>query len=155
MSIYPQSFRAALDSHAPVEGIGTLIDNCKNSLKCVYSYAANGGATGSIGLLTAAGVPAILPPGAIVTRSYLSVVTAPASTGSATIAVSAVASADILAATAISAVTGNVEGKQTGAISLVAGPVTAATPGSQVAIVVATAPLSAGQFDVFLEYVIQ
>lgn len=155
MSIYPQSFRAALDSHAPVEGIGTQIDNCKSMLKGVYSYAVNGGATGSIGLLTAAGVPAILPPGAIVTRSFLSVVSAPASTGSATVAVSAVATADILAATAISAVTGNLEGKQTGAISLASGAVTAASPGSQVAIVVGTAPLSAGQFDVFLEYVIQ
>ena len=154
MTMYPQTFRAALDSHAPTEGIGTAINNNKSLLKCVYNYATLGGATGTIGLVTDTGVPAVLPPGAIVTRSFLSVITAPASTGSATVAAFVVNATDVLAGTAIASLTGNVEGKQTGAISLATAAVTAST-GSQASIVIGTAPLSAGNFDLFLEYVIQ
>jgi hypothetical protein len=154
MTMANSSLRAAFNSHAPVEGIGSAINANKNLMKCVYDFAVLGGATGNLGLVDDEGNKAILPLGAIVTRSFVSVITAPASTGSATVAAFVVSAADVLAATAISAIAGNVEGKQTGAASLFTAAITAVL-GNQASIAIATAPLSGGKMDIFLEYIIQ
>lgn len=159
MTIANKTYQAALNSHAPTEASGDAISNNLSLMKCVYDFATLGGLTGNIGLLNDTGGPAFLPTGAVVVRSWFSALTAsglkpPASTGSATVAAFVVSTADVLGATAIASLTGRVEGKQTGAVSLFTAAITSIT-GLQPSIAIATAPLSAGHFDVFLEYVIE
>lgn len=155
----------SFNAKSPLESLGSELNKTKNCLKCVYDFAVLGGAIGTINLLDDQGNPAILPFGAIVQRSYLSHITACASGGAATVAVSTgLGAADVLAATAVASMTGILDGISVGTAATFKGPVVTASQmspngilsgGSRASIAVAAFALTAGKFNVFLEYVIQ
>lgn len=132
--------------------LGTELNNCKNNIKGVYSFAASGGAVGDITLKDEDGAALVLPAGAIITNVIAHVVTACTSGGSATVALKANSAADLCAATAVASLTSN---------ALIAGvPVgTAATAVRLTAqrtlkVTVATAALTAGKIHYFIEYML-
>ncbi len=110
-----------------------------------YSFAVDGGAVSTITLRNTAG-PALIPSGAVVEGGYIDVTTAVAS-ATGTVAVQAEAAADVLAATGQAGLTlgrKSVIPAFTGATGL------KATADRAPAIVIATAALTAGVFDVVL-----
>ena len=141
----------------PLPGLGTQVNQCKNVMKCVYNFAVLGGATGSIGLLDDQGNSAFLPQGAVISRVAAYVNVAPLSTGSATVALKLLTTADLMTAiakaslTLSSTFTGVPLDGAASATATFVGPVTAAG-GTQVSAVIATAPLSAGKITYFLEW---
>lgn len=161
MTMSPTAQTAGLVSRAnktdPLPGIGTEVNQSKNVMKCVYDFAVLGGATGSVGLLDDQGNAAVLPKGALISNVQAFVVTAPLSTGSATVALKLLTAADLLSAVAIASLsinksfTGVPLAGAASATSTFVGPVTAVT-GTQVSATIATAPLSAGKIMVHLEY---
>lgn len=115
-----------------------------------YDFAIDGGGIGTISLRPIGGSP--LPSGAIITDSIVEVLTIPTSGGAATIAVTAEAANDIVAAAAISGAPWSSLGRKAGV------PVSAATSVKTTAVrtpaaVVAVAALTAGKFRVSLEYI--
>jgi hypothetical protein len=108
-----------------------------------YTFAALGGAIGTITL-----IGPTIPTGATVTGGYIEVTTPPTSGGAATISAGVEAAADLQAAAAISGAPWSSAGRKsvvpagTGATSL------RLTADRIVSIVVATAALTAGVFDV-------
>lgn len=154
---------ASLPSHKDVENmlnlsatagpkveLGTLITKKKvQVLKATYSYAVQGGAsTASINLLDTDGKAAKLPDNAVVKQVLIDVLTAPTSDGSATIALTAQSAGDLKAATAIASITGLVAGVPVGS----AATMIKLTAERTVQMSVAVAPLTAGKFNVFIEY---
>lgn len=151
------ALRTSANNHSPLEGLGEAVHKTKNLLKCILDFAVLGGAVGDLLLLDDAGNAAILPKGAIVTRSWANVLTSVTSSGSATVALKLLATADLMAATAKASLVSSApfcEAKQDGTAANFVGPVTA-LPGSQVTATVGTAALTAGKIQYFLEYVIQ
>ena len=144
---------AAYNTHAPVEGIGSAINANKNLLKCVYDFDVLGGAVGTVHLKDDQGNEALLPDGAVVTRAFIASVTDPTSGGLATVALKMLSAGDILAALAFDSITGLVECIQDGTAAKMIGPCTADS-GTPIQMSIAVAALTAGKFDVFLEYVI-
>lgn len=135
--------------------LGTLVNRTSNLLIAKYSYAVQGGSTAAdVSLLTNLTLPtsyAVLPNKAIIKNVWLDVLTQPVSAGSATVAVKAVNAGDLLGATAKAALIvgltqGVPDGTTTNAIKLSAAKTVKATIG--------TAPLTAGKFNVYIEYVI-
>src|SRR5262245_26687163 len=119
--------------------------------KCIrarYSFAADGGAQGTIALLP--GTP--IPNNAIIIDSGVEVVTIPTSGGSATIAVTVNAANDIVNAAAISGAPWSTTGRKAG-IPLAFATSVKTTAARTVSIVIGTADLTAGVFDVWLWYV--
>lgn len=117
----------------------------KQMLVGTYDFATMGG--GSVGTIE---LGVSLPDNAIVTKSYIDVLTAPAGVG-ATIAIRTESAADIKAATAIASYSGFVAGEQTGS------GVTAfvkTTAERALGINIANTALTAGKFKVYLEYVV-
>lgn len=134
-------------------GLGPVIHKTPNVLKAVYDFSKLGGAIGDIALNDDLGNPAVLPKGAIVKRSYAYVITAVTSAGSATVALKAASSADLMAATAKASltVTTLVEGACDGTVAKMVGPLAA---DKQVKVTVAAAALTAGKIQYYIEYVI-
>lgn len=135
--------------------LGTLVNRTKNLLIAKYSFAVQGGTTASdISLLTSLTNSqsfAVLPNKAIITNVWIDTLTQPTSAGSATVAINAVNAGDLLAATGKAVlVVGFKQGIPTGAtttfIKLTAAKTIKATIG--------TAILTAGKFNVYIEYVI-
>lgn len=135
--------------------LGTLVNKTSNLLIAKYSYAVQGGSTAAdISLLTSLGNPksyAVLPNKAIIKNVWLDVLTQPVSSGSATVAINAATAGDFLAATAKASLpVGLLQGVPAGttvtSIKLSAAKTVKATIG--------TAPLTAGKFNVYIEYVI-
>lgn len=108
-----------------------------------YSFAADGGAVGVIALSGATGIPS----GAIVTRSWIEVTTAPTSGGAATISVGVEGAADVQAAAAISGAPWSTTGVKTGSGNF------KTTAARDVSITIGTAALTAGAFRVYVEYI--
>lgn len=139
-------------------GLGTEVNRLANRLKCVWNFAVLGGAIGTSGinLLDDQGNPAMLPLGAVVIQSLAYVVTAPVGT-SGTIALKTLATADLMAATAITSLTIGVtwQGKPvTGGAAAAwttVGPVTAKL-GSPVTMVIATTAMTAGLINFYIDY---
>lgn len=137
--------------------LGTLVNRTHNLLVAKYSYAVQGGTTANdISLLTNLGDPksyAVLPANAVIKNVWVNVISAPTSGGSATIALKAVNAADLLAATAISSLgTGVVkQGKPFNSTTTTWIKTSAA---QTIKATVATATLTAGKFNVFIEYVL-
>lgn len=158
------TYLTRLNNAAPEEGLGTELNRTKSLLKCYYDFAVQGGAFGAtlLALKDDEGNDAFLPVGALITRTFVRVVTAGVSLGSATLAIQAVAAADVLAATAVASLTlaANIEGKATGTAANFSGPVTSTaltkngTQGGGVFAVIGTAALTAGKVAVYIEYVI-
>lgn len=108
-----------------------------------YSFAVDGGAVGVIALSGATGIPS----GAIVTRSWIEVTTAPTSAGAATISVGVEGAADIQAAAAISGAPWSTTGVKTGSATF------KTTAARDVSITIGIAALTAGVFRVYVEYI--
>lgn len=135
--------------------LGTLVNRTSNLLIAKYSFAIQGGSTAAdISLLTNLANSkslAKLPNKAIIKNVYLEVLTQPVSGGSATVALNSLAAADLLAATAKAALpVGFKQGIPTGAtttfIKLTSEKTIKATVG--------TSPLTAGKFNVYIDYVV-
>lgn len=132
----------------PVISGGKVIEGAyqrQGSARHSYSFATDGGAVGTI---TLRGQP--IPSGAVVTGGYIDVSVVPTSGGAATISAGVEAAGDLQAAAAISGAPWSTTGRKsvtpagTGATSV------KLTADRNVAIVVATAALTAGAFDVVL-----
>ena len=111
-------------------------------VKATYDFSAHGGAIGDVAL------DLKLPDNAIVYQGLIDVITDPTSGGSATVALKIEGTADLLAATAIASVTGQLDtipdGTATNAVKL--------TAERTLTVTVATAALTAGKFHVYLSY---
>lgn len=114
------------------------------TVKATYDFTVHGGVIGDNTL------DLKLPDNAIVYGGLIDVVTAPTSGGSATVALKIEGAADLLAATAIASVTGQLDtvpdGTATNAVKL--------TEERTLTMTVATAALTAGKFNIFLNYFI-
>lgn len=147
-----QAFLATANSRAPLEGMGTLINQTKNVVRAVWDFAVQGGAVGTVNLLDEQGNAVLLPAGAFITNVVLDVVT-PATTGaSGTGSLGFLSTVDLLAATAAASITGVLAGIPVGTAATWKGPGTAAlTP---ITFTIATGALTAGKFNAFIEYVV-
>jgi hypothetical protein len=111
-----------------------------------YSFAADGGAAGTIALMGSA----LVPSGCTVLGGWLEVTTPPTSGGAATISVGIEAAGDLVAAAAVSGAPWSTAGRKsvvpvfTGATSI------RLTAARDISIVIATAALTAGAFKVVL-----
>lgn len=153
--------------YAPLVLGSQVVRRSKRILKCLYDFSVQGGAIGAIKLidpvLVSGSKPvllgvqaqqlAILPPSAIVVRALIDVITAPLSGGSATVSVgTGVGAADLLAATAKASFTGLLDGipVNTAATSIKVSAATVA--GVSPSMTIAVAALTAGKFNVHIEY---
>lgn len=130
--------------------LGTqLVRNKVQVMRATYSFATQGGSSAAdIALLDSDGKAAILPSGAIIKQVLISTVTAPTSTGSATIALKAQSAGDLKAATAIASYTGLIAGVPVGT----AATMFKLTAARTIYATVAVADLTAGVINVFIEY---
>lgn len=118
-----------------------------------YSFAADGGAVGSITLRGSGALGAGLPLGSVVTGGYVEVDTALTSGGLATVGISLEGAGDVVAATVISGAPWSTTGRKsvipagTGATS-----VKTSTGTRSIVAVVGVAALTAGAFRVVLFY---
>lgn len=128
--------------------LGTLLDQTHQVLELTYDVATDGGAAGTHEL----GIS--IPDNAIVTRSYLDILTRPAhASGSAggSLLVQVESAADVLAAKHAGTFSvGLLEGLQTGGVSAAFKTTAARIP----KVVVTGDTLTAGKVKVFLEYVV-
>lgn len=132
-------------------GLGSEINKCINVVKGKYRFATMGGAVGSYSLIDDDGVVVKLPLGAIVTKTYIKIVQAFVSTGnSGTIALTLQSAGDVLAAVDADTLSGVAAGIQDGA----AANMLSLTAERTLTLAVATAAMTAGQADVFVEYVL-
>lgn len=114
-----------------------------------YSFAADGGAVGDITLTTTPTVPS----GALVLRAFARTTTGFTSGGAATVAVKLEGAADLNAADAISGAPWNAAGLY--ALDKLDGPDegVVTTAARSVVLTVATAALTAGVADIYVEYI--
>lgn len=131
--------------------LGNELNNVKSVVKAQYSFAVSGGAVGVINLLDADGKSITLPSKAIITGGYIDIITAMASSGgTGTIALGANSGVDLKAAVDADTLSGIVAiipvGSAATAVKLTADRVLIAT--------VAVEALTAGKFNLFLEYVL-
>ena len=111
-------------------------------VKATYDFTEHGGIVGDNECdLT-------LPSGAIIYNGFANVITDPTSGGSATVAIKIEGTADLLAATAIASVTGQLDLVPDGT----AANVVELTAERKLTVTVATAALTAGTIDVYLQY---
>jgi len=162
MNQEPQSAEFRLnhgdDKYAPMKTGSQIVRRSKRVFKGVFDFAVQGGAIGSVALydpVYGKAVPLNLPANFIITNVLIDVVTALASGGSATVALtSGQNAADLLAATGFGSApfSGSIAaGIPVSAATAIKIPATQAEPGSQVSAVIATAALTAGQFNVHIE----
>jgi hypothetical protein len=128
----------------------------KRLYKGCYDFGTQGGAIGTIALFDpvySKTQALVLPANFIVMQCIIDVITAPTSGGSATLALtSGQGAGDLLTATAKASFTGILAGVPVGtAATAIKIPAAQANPGSTVSVVIATAALTAGKFNVFLE----
>lgn len=136
-SVTPGTFKTGLTSQ-----IGRV-----KLARARYAFATEGGATGDIALRGDT-----IPSGALVVAAVIDVTTVPTSAGAATIAVKVQGAADINTADAISGAPWSTTGAKNADVNAVnSGVKTTAvrTP----TITVGTAALTAGVFDVILQYI--
>ena len=127
----------------------------KHVLKASYDFAKQGGAIGAISLLGENGLAAELPGKAIVTGCFIDVLTSPTSSGLATIALgTGQSTTDLKAATAIASYTGIVAcvpvGTAVTAVKLTQAKSAVVVPKATVA----AFALTAGKFNVLIEYLL-
>ncbi|GGK32114.1 hypothetical protein GCM10010124_26090 [Pilimelia terevasa] len=133
-----------------IEGAGKVGDGLSLGRRKVargsYSFAIDGGAVGDITLRGDT-----IPAGAVIVDALIKVGTALTSGGSATVAVKVEGAADINAADAIGGAPWSTTGAKRGDFTATSAPVTTTAVRSIVA-TVGTAALTAGVFDVLVEY---
>lgn len=138
--------------HAPKFGLGTQVTQKKvNVMKAVYNFAVLGGASGTTLILKdAAGGQAVLPANAIVTNILIDGITVPtAGTTTALVAIGVNSAADLRAATLFSTYTGLIGGIPQGGNTTA---VKVTTSAKAVTATLTLGSLTAGKFNVFLEY---
>jgi hypothetical protein len=142
-----------LNALAPHDAyLGTQLHKTINVVKGVYDFASTGGAIGAQSLLDDKGNLISLPVGLIVVRSFYDVITAFTSGGSATVALSIQAANDVLSALAVASLTAGVgAGVSVGTAATMKKVSTTAKP---LVLTVATAALTAGKMNVYIEYVL-
>lgn len=138
-----------INTNSPIEGLPSHVHQSKGVLKCVYSFAVNGGAVSTILLNDDLGNAAILPIKTIITGVYFDFYTAFTSGGSATVACGANTTVDLVAATAVASCTGLLAGIP---VSTAATAVKL-TAQRQIGITIAVAALTAGAANIFVEFV--
>ncbi len=141
--------KAPFDQASPA-GLGSDLHRTRNIVKAQYNFAVQGGAIGTIAIPDDFGNAIVIPSAAIIMRTYVDFNVACAGATATVAFTSGEAAGDILAATAVASCTGLVEGTATNAIAT-AKKMTAARG---VSIVIATANLTAGAANVFVEYVL-
>lgn len=124
--------------------LGTILAAQKSSVKINYDKNTFGGKVGTIDL----GVT--LPPHVIVTRALIDVVIPPTSTGSATLNLQLVNPGDIKGTTAKGSFVGIMDGVETGS----AGTALKVASAKSLKLIIGTASLASGNFNVFLDYVL-
>lgn len=172
-NITPQDVEKRLNlsggtDYAPLMLGSQIVRRSKRVVKGLYDFSVLGGAIGTIKLidpvqaissqpklLGVQGVPnLILPPSSIIVRALIDVITAPVG-ASATIAIgTGVAANDLKTATAITSYSvGLLDGipVNTAATSIKV-PVAQAAPGVNPSMTIATTALTAGKFNVHIEY---
>lgn len=141
--------RARMDAASPLEGSGKELHRTKNVMKCVWDFAVQGGAVGSLLLLDDLGNAAKLPSGAIITGGYIDIITAISSTSNdGTIALTAQSAGDLKAAVDGDTLSGIVAlipvGTAATAIKL--------TAERQITLTIAVHALLTGKISVYVEY---
>lgn len=155
--------------------------NKPQALRCVWTYGATGqsGAVESENLHTHDGADCLIPKGAVITKSRIHVITALVSGGSATLALNVNTAGDLLGATAVASfsldallstllrptVTVTVSPSPIPAVSpwVLGYPATvtytdvspirvSAVGGKTVQVTIATATITAGKFEAFIEF---
>lgn len=142
-----------MNSVAQKHQLGTLLQKNVNVVTGKYSFAVQGGAVGDISLLSDlnnTNSTIVIPDNAVIKKVYIDVLTAPTSGGAATVAVKLQSAADLKGATAIASFTGIMDGVPAGA----AANMIKLTADRTLKITVATAALTAGKFNVYVEYVL-
>ena len=119
-------------------------------VRASYSFAADGGAVGSINLLPSADIPA----GAIILGGLVDVTTPPTSGGAATLAVQVEAAGDMVAAAAVSGAPWSTTGRKSVVPAFTGATSVKTTAARNVVAVVGTAALTAGAFDVYLFFIV-
>jgi hypothetical protein len=114
-----------------------------------YDFAVLGGAVSTIPVVGTA----IIPANAVILEAGVDVVTIPTSGGAATVAVQVEGAGDIIAAAAITGAPWSTTGRKS-AIPQNFGTSARTTVARDVSVVVATAALTAGVFDVYLKYLV-
>lgn len=128
---------------------GGYTSGTKKWIRARYDFAVDGGAVGDIDLTKTAAVPA----GAYITSGWVEVDVVPTSGGSATIAVKVEGANDIINAAAISGAPWSSTGRKS-TIPVGTGVTSVKTTAARKVIAtVGTAALTAGSFDVVLEYI--
>lgn len=142
-----------MNSVAQKHQLGSLLHKNVNVVVGKYSFAVQGGAVGTVNLLSDLNdskSTITIPDNAVIKKVYIDVLTDPTSGGSATVAVRLQSAGDLKGATAIASFTGIMDGVPAGAaanmIKLSADRTLQAT--------IATAALTAGKFNVYVEYVL-
>jgi hypothetical protein len=116
-----------------------------------YDFAADGGAIGNINLLPAGSE---LPAGALIKDGWIDVLTVPTSGGAATLGLGIEAAGDLVAATVISGAPWSTTGRK---VIIPVGTVATqkkTTVARNIVAAVGAFALTAGVFDVYLEYVL-
>lgn len=139
-------------------------NNALHGIAALYDFAIHGGAVGAIPLRVR------VPSGAIVVNSFVHVLTAPESAGSATIAITLESAGDILAATAFDAApfdgtlglgraryTPGLRAPDIGDLPVeiddsAAASFVVTTAEREITLAIGTAALTAGRINVFLQY---
>lgn len=143
--------KAKYDNSAPFEGLDKVVNQKRGAVKGCYDFAVQGGATGTIYLKDENGDVIELPNKAIITQSYMDVITACTSAGGAgTIALGVNTTTDIKAAVDADTLSGVVANIPVG----VAANMVKLTAARKLALTIGTEALTAGKFNVFLEFVI-
>lgn len=140
--------------------------NAASWIAALYDFSVHGGAVGDIPLRVR------VPAGAVVVNSFVHVLTAPTSGGSATIAIKLESAGDILAQTAFDAAPfdgtlglglarytpgidlGSGDGSDTAIDDSAAAAFVITTTERQLTLTIGTAALTAGKINIFLEYVV-
>jgi hypothetical protein len=113
-----------------------------------YDFAVDGGAVGTITISAEN-----LPTDAIILGGVLEVDTAVTSGGAATVAVQVEGAGDIVAAAAVSGAPWSTTGRKSVIPAFTGATTVKTTQARPIQIVIATAALTAGVFDVFLAYI--
>ena len=140
--------------HRPSNLGDQIVRRSHRVFKGTYDFSVQGGKIGSIALydqVLGKAQPLNLPKNFIISKVLIDVITAPVGTGATIALTSGQNAADIMAATAITSLTtGLYDGLPTTAASTnIRIPATQASPGSAAAMVIGTAALTAGKFNVF------
>lgn len=156
LPLYPSVVEKSLNlgnTRGPSVQLGyQVISGKEQLLKCKYDFALQGGSSAAaINLKAVDGTNCQLPANAVVIAGLIDVLTSPLSNGSATIAVgTGNAANDLKTATAKASFTGKLDvvPVRTAATAI---KITAA---KNPTMTIATAPLTAGKFNVFIQYLL-